>query len=107
MHLVKYYNRKQSVIILSFTALNAKKLKNGSSYDAKRTFGSAVIGTSSDLYFGSSSVTPIIREIMTNTYEKVYDIYNKKDKNELLKVFKFTLFSFFLYIYIVRGGICL
>ena len=56
--------------------------KDGGNYEVKKSTGSAVIGSISDNYFRDSITSPIIREIMTNSFEKFYDAYNKEESNE-------------------------
>jgi hypothetical protein len=52
----------------------------------KKSTGSAVIGSISDNYFRDSITSPIVREIMTNSFEKFYDAYNKEESRYYVAV---------------------
>ncbi|OOF60532.1 hypothetical protein BKL51_11240 [Rodentibacter sp. Ppn85] len=56
--------------------------KDNRKYDVTKTTGSAIVGSASDSFFGRGVIAPIVREIMTNSFEKVYDSYNGVSQDE-------------------------
>ncbi|MCQ9124651.1 VENN motif pre-toxin domain-containing protein [Rodentibacter caecimuris] len=56
--------------------------KDNGKYDVTKTTGSAIVGSASDSFFGRGVIAPVVREIMTNSFEKVYDSYNGVSQDE-------------------------
>ncbi|WP_165688443.1 hypothetical protein, partial [Rodentibacter trehalosifermentans] len=54
---------------------------NTGNYDVEKSTGSAVIGAGVDSIYGDKKVSPLIRESVTKSFEKVYDYY-KGEKYE-------------------------
>ncbi|OOF45957.1 hypothetical protein BKK52_11885 [Rodentibacter trehalosifermentans] len=51
-------------------------------YDVVKTSGGSIVGASSDRVFYGWSGSPFVREVLTNSFEKIYDYYDKEKSNE-------------------------